>query len=428
MEFSFVIRQLQLDGSPDLEISERFWEDSGKTFPGTGNIDFLTPEKVAENFQYTGVDGELLPEVRKLAADVNGGPELSRWFWHQHYVLEGELTKVSEVQKFPLLKNLLGEKAFTYNFLLSLSLIPKALEFHGARGIPEKVTRDTFADMAVWVRHNQNTLNVFGLSERHLGWTQSYLRGMLFQLGRLQYNQASLGFKAVVFRNRETGVLLTVSEPEVEYNSEGLRDGADDNWDKTGGWLSEYKERGGKLVANPILPTGFAMRKTVILDLSEWEKIMDTESPMLNIHIPAEGGAMTVEACADSIQQATEFFPKYFPEYSFKGFKCYSWFLDISFEKFLAETSNIIKFQRAGYLVPTAGGSEETLLRVFGEQVKKTGLAAAPRKSSMQRAVAEFVESGGQLRPGGCFVLTEDLPWGSNKYRNDLSILKRDYL
>ena len=50
-------------------------------------------------------------------------------------------------------------------------------------------------------------------------------------------------------------------------------------------------------------------------------------SPSLYIHIP-KGAPLDREACLDSIRQAKEFFPNYYPEFSFKGFTTHSWLLD----------------------------------------------------------------------------------------------------
>ena len=65
----------------------------------------------------------------------------------------------------------------------------------------------------------------------------------------------------------------------------------------------------------------------------------------IGVHIPAEG-PLTPELCDASFEQAKQFFAKYFPEYEYKFFTCYSWLIDETLDKYSLETSNITKFRR----------------------------------------------------------------------------------
>lgn len=64
---------------------------------------------------------------------------------------------------------------------------------------------------------------------------------------------------------------------------------------------------------------------------------------VIGIHIP-EGEKLSVDACNESINQAREFFDRYFPEFNYKIFTCHSWLLDQQLERFLSKESGIIKF------------------------------------------------------------------------------------
>lgn len=65
--------------------------------------------------------------------------------------------------------------------------------------------------------------------------------------------------------------------------------------------------------------------------------------PTCDVHIP-RGDKMTPEVCRASFRAARAFFAKYFPDYKYKYFTCYSWLLDASLSEFLPEDSNIIRF------------------------------------------------------------------------------------
>lgn len=65
---------------------------------------------------------------------------------------------------------------------------------------------------------------------------------------------------------------------------------------------------------------------------------------VLDIHIPADGN-FEKEECIKSLRMANEFFKKYFPEFSYKCFTCFSWLLDDTLKKYVSPQSNIRAFQ-----------------------------------------------------------------------------------
>ena len=68
--------------------------------------------------------------------------------------------------------------------------LPGVLEAHRRRGVPESVSRATFADVG---RHARIAYRKFGVHcgyEQH--WLTVHLRGLLYDLGRLQFNLARL--------------------------------------------------------------------------------------------------------------------------------------------------------------------------------------------------------------------------------------------
>ena len=73
------------------------------------------------------------------------------------------------------------------------------------------------------------------------------------------------------------------------------------------------------------------------------EKGLKKDDKIIEIHIPA-GAPLLREECVKSISRAKEFFAKYFPEYEYKAFTCYSWLLGDTLKEFLPEESNIQRF------------------------------------------------------------------------------------
>ncbi len=68
--------------------------------------------------------------------------------------------------------------------------LPVTLAGHRARGIPESVSRATLADVGRHVRIARRQYGIRGFLEQQ--WLQHHLRGVLFDLGRLQFNLAEL--------------------------------------------------------------------------------------------------------------------------------------------------------------------------------------------------------------------------------------------
>lgn len=64
--------------------------------------------------------------------------------------------------------------------------LPRVLRAHERRGVPESVSRATFADLGRHVRIARRLFGIRGFTEQH--WLQLHLRGLLYDLGRLQFN------------------------------------------------------------------------------------------------------------------------------------------------------------------------------------------------------------------------------------------------
>lgn len=69
-------------------------------------------------------------------------------------------------------------------------VLPSTLGAHARRGVPEETSRATMADVGRHVRIARRLYGVRACIEQH--WLQAHLRGLLYDLGRLQFNLAAL--------------------------------------------------------------------------------------------------------------------------------------------------------------------------------------------------------------------------------------------
>ena len=123
---------------------------------------------------------------------------------------------------------------------------------------------------------------------------------------------------------------------------------------------------------------------------------------MIHVHIPAIA-PLTYEECKAGIEQAREFFPKYFPEFNFQGFITTSWLFDPTLQDFLPPSSNIVKFQSLFHLYPKIGANAWQIReRVFGNP--DLPLDQVPQKTSLQRIVREKILAGHRFRGESCYA------------------------
>jgi len=289
-------------------------------------------------------------------------------------------------------------------------------EFHRGRGIPPDIVCATVLNLKWHLEEGdyQEDHGRWGITPRILGWLLRHWRGSLYRLGRLHLAFGKSRAMLRAFRHRGEGTVVALSEEGIRYRSDGQVDGAGGVTDESGAWTSTFSATDREVVGHPIDPTGCAMQRPIRLRAEEWQQELAPDDPIVEIHIPG-GSPMAHEECGESFRMALTFFPKHFPENPFVAFTCNSWILDAQFEKLLPPTSNLVRFQKEMYLFPIKGGTEGTLKTVFGR--KMTDISRAPRKTTMQRAFARHIESGGHFRAGGCFLLPKDFDWGSQFYR-----------
>jgi len=394
--------------APDRDAAEKYFSAAGELF-------FLKDEFIRQYAVWAAIKPEHLEEILQAKAILESDADIVRLLGYYYHLLYRAEKKLAPHQ-LPAVKRLAAAESGCFYFLLALAAYPDAIALYQRKGYPENVLQDTLSDVSVWVEHYKNQLGFAGLTVRILGWLQGHILGETFRLGRLQFKPHLKFFDRVeVYRNVNTGRTVALSAAGIRYNRQGLLYEPGIDQGENGTWISALQHTASSVTGNPVAPEGYAKSEQITFDTAEWKKVLAGGDPVIDIHIPAIG-PMTVEACADSAGRAADFMKKFFPELKHRAFSCESWLLDNQFEQILPPASNILLFQRAGYLYPFPHKSE-AVSRIFGENAETPGLDSLPQKSSMQKAAADFLIKGGTFRNGAMFLLMEDLPWGSNPYR-----------
>jgi len=118
--------------------------------------------------------------------------------------------------------------------------------------------------------------------------------------------------------------------------------------------------------------------------------------PALGIHIP-ESGALTPEACDDSLARARAFFARHFAETPTRLGICTSWLLDPQLAEYLGPESNILRFQRRFTLLGDGYDSDADVLRFVFHRIAPN-IDELPRRTTLERAIVAHLNAGRHWR------------------------------
>ena len=387
------------------------WERAAANQPD--QIPFLAESAIAQSAVFCGISPEVHTALLDAATLIRSDPLMvqTAWFLYSLYFADS-IPSAATIWTWPFVSQYVKGPAALIPALVLLAGVPHVQAAHGKRNIPTAVTRDTLADIEIWIRTYRRQHGEWGFN--NMSWLSHAFSGHLFRLGRLQFIHKPFAGPAHAFIHNTSGRVLALSAPDVKIRTDGFVDGTNDLFDPLA-FNPVLTQSEGAVTGHPIHPLGWVETQPLTLSLAEWTPTLAPGKPILDIHIP-ESGPMDFDLCGEAIRQALSFFPRHFPEsIPAVAFHCSTWFFDFQFQKILHPTSNIIRFQREFYLFPLFSYDREAFRRVFGSP--PTDLTTAPRDTSLQRAILDFTLAGHRLRCAGGFLLIPGLKWGSARYQ-----------
>jgi len=407
-----------LDLHEEAEALRPRWEPSQQAMP-EGDLPFLAPEFVREACREVYLSEEIAEAVVSAARAVAASAPLRALAWHfHHYLFRTGENDWDHIWQWPTVERALGNDAGVFYLVVLLSGVPMMKEVHESHQVPPAVARETLSDLQSWLESERRRRadGRWWFGPGNVAWLSNHVRGILYRLGRLQFQFASFGYQIRAYRHLASGMVAALSEDGVSYQSHGGRGGGNQNGD-AGTWTATLTVTDEEVIGYPILPTGRALRQEARLPRGDWIEVLAPGRPALNIHIPG-GAPLAHEACGESFRRALEFFPGHFPDRPFEVFCCGSWLLNAQIEEWLPPDSNIVRFQREFYLFPIHLDRDWLLQNVFGEVPKD--LSQVSRRTGFQRALADHLLSGKPLAPtgGACFLFPQDFRWGRQAYRS----------
>ncbi len=379
------------------------WDESVETL-GDRRPAFLEPPALAVAREYCGFPERTQGRLQAEAQRLSGDPAWRLLAWHCHRLLYDH----ADYDRFKEWPAAFGG---AFGLLVALGMVSRVREAHAGMGVPDEVTRETCSQVSCFARNYASMSGgQIGIPVTQIYWTRHYPACRLFRLGRMEYMIRPSRGGVVAFRHRRTGAVVALAPDGTRYTDEGQI-----AREPLGGWTAKLERTAEAVTGSVISPLGAAERRRVTLPLRDWECVLAPGEATLDMHIPV-GGAMSLEACGDSMRRAAAFFARFFPNQVCRTFGCVSWIFNTELERIPLSSDNLVRFQRELYLFPVPSNGRDGLWFIFLRD--DVDPATAPRDTSLRRGVADFLAAGGRWRSGGMFFLVDDLPlFGTQAYR-----------
>ena len=396
------------------------WNTAMQTGP-ENRLRFLEAGYIAQAGRDVFLADNMIRALVEFAPRVAGDECLLAFFWYcRHRILSDPTLTQSWEEQWPPLDDYLGPDAGLLNVLVMLATVPEMLEIYRRLSIPADIYRDTICDLRLWMEtdYYYQRYQRWGITPWIARWLCHHWRGIILQLGRLQFSLSKFGGQLRAYRQRQTGKVLAIAEAGIRYGSDG------NTWreccgNDPGAWTSVLEITDDSVTGNPITPDGFAHFQPRTLSLIEWDLVLARGDETLIFHVPA-GAPLTFDECGNSFRRAFEIFPRYYPNFKFRGFWTSTWMMDSRLQKLLSPESNVVRLQRDMYLYPgLQGDNNQYYERIFGWGVKD--INSVTWKTSLQKAVGKYLNNGGHFHGGYCFLLKDDFSWGGQVYLRMMS-------
>ena len=368
---------------------------------------FLAPEAVRRNWEMaTGLPPSSLGEMLDVAARVRADTRLTAIAALLHWTLFEDADGPG-TWAMPYPGDALADEAEQgpFNLLVALGFAPAFSRPNLARGVPAEVVSETLRQISCYDYNFRRAHGRAGIFRSQLAWLHCYVPPRkYFRLGRLEFQLKPNGQTATVFRNRRDGSLAVAAPPGLAFTADGRLCHVDRPV-PADALRTVFEESAESVRCNLVDPDGAIAPETAELDLREWECALRKGDPVLETHIPS-GGGLRPELVDDSFARSFAFFDRHFPGHGAKALVCSSWILSPQLRECLPPDSNILAFQKKFRRLPVAphNGSEGGLWFLFLQRPPYDP-AALPRDTSMRRAVAEWLERGGEFLGGAGFKI-----------------------
>lgn len=292
-----------------------------------------------------------------------------------------------------------------YSFLLLLACVVPSMESLKRRGVPESYYSEIphqflKVQFEKLVRDDDFKVHDFP-------WVMNFYTCSIFLLDRFYFIPHRFQDELSMYRSRRSGKAIALHHAGGTFRRDGQLDGVNGVHDAEGAFVTVWKEDSDRIIASRINPMGFVEREPVSIEKAEWEAALRQGDMLLALHIPS-GPGYTPGRLKTSMALAVDFYRTYYPELQVRGFWSESWLYDPRLSLILdEERSNIVSVQRQFYNYPIGAGDAMLRYEVFGD--RNADPSAIALKTSLQKAAAAYMKSGGRFHTTSMVVLKEDI-------------------
>ncbi|MFD2082725.1 hypothetical protein SAMN05421678_111173 [Actinopolymorpha cephalotaxi] len=152
------------------------------------------------------VPHEDIDELTALVPSRERDPRVWRFLEYCTRLVVSRMGAVTPEVPFPELSPAMGAVRRYFYVYVYLAALPQVRAFHREHGIPDDISRRTVADLGRVLADHRFWYGTGGLDTELASWLTGHFRGMLYQLGRLQFQRVTLG-------NRTGKAIIAAGQP-----------------------------------------------------------------------------------------------------------------------------------------------------------------------------------------------------------------------
>ena len=152
------------------------------------------------------VPHEDIDQLIALLPSRERDPRVWQFLEYCTHVVVSRMGAVTSEVPFPELSPAVGDLRRYFYVYVFLAALPHVRAFHRERGIPDDISRLTLADLGRVLADHRFWYGTGGIDTELASWLTGHFRGALYQLGRLQFQRATLG-------NRTGKAIIAAGQP-----------------------------------------------------------------------------------------------------------------------------------------------------------------------------------------------------------------------
>jgi hypothetical protein len=125
------------------------------------------------------------------------GPDRDPALWrHLEHCTKSLVRRLGTTEGIPAFPTLAGASDVLQRYFpvyVFVAALPHVKAFHRNRGITDEISWHTLTDLGRAIADHRHWYGVGGLDAELTSWLTSHFRGLIYQLGRLQFQRATLG-------------------------------------------------------------------------------------------------------------------------------------------------------------------------------------------------------------------------------------------